>query len=299
MPLPDLRDLAQPLPGKVGWPWDSQLPVFPDKLSNDCDWPKISIVTPSYNQGRFIEETIRSVLLQGYPNLEYIVIDGGSTDNTVDVIQKYEPWLTYWVSEADAGQADAIGKGFQRATGQILAWLNSDDFYEPDAFKRIAYFFTSNPDLIFANGDVNLVDTTSHFVRRIFAMRPSRFFAANYGQHGWPQQGCFWRRSAYEHVGGVDPSLHFCMDKDLFIRLISAGPGRRIPGPPLANFRQHGQAKSATLNHIAQRETVDIIEKYGREEWTSHPRLLQSLWWLYRKQAALRMRVDRYFGLEF
>ena len=98
-------------------------------------WPKISIVTPSYNQGEFLEETIRAVLLQNYPNLEYFIMDGGSTDNSVEIIKTYKPWLTYWVSEKDKGQADAINKGFERVTGDILAWLNSDDTYEPDILK--------------------------------------------------------------------------------------------------------------------------------------------------------------------
>lgn len=285
-------------PGKSGWPWAEQRPDSPAKMGDGRDWPKISVVTPSYNQGEYIEETIRSVLLQGYPNFEYIVIDGGSTDNSVDIIQKYAPWLSYWVSETDEGQADAIRKGFQRSTGDILAWQNSDDYYEPRAFERIARFSTDNSEIVFANGDVNLVDENSHYVRRIYAMRPSHFFAANYGQHGWPQPGCFWLNSTYEQIGGVDPSLQFCMDKDLFIRLVGAGPGRRIPGPPLANFRQHGQAKSATLEHVNRRETEEIIQKYGQENWRSHPHLLKGLWWFYRKQAALRLRLDRYFGLE-
>jgi cellulose synthase/poly-beta-1,6-N-acetylglucosamine synthase-like glycosyltransferase len=284
---------------KIGWPWDSQLPELSAVMSDGRDWPKISIVTPSYNQGQFIEETIRSVLLQGYPNLEYIVIDGGSTDNSLEIIQKYEPWLRYWISEPDEGQADAIRKGFQRANGDLLAWQNSDDFYQLGAFQRIAEFFLGNLEMVFANGDVNVVNENSQFVRRIYAMRPSAFITANYGQHGWPQQGCFWRKATYEQVGGIDPSLQFCMDKELFIRLVSSGQGRRIHGPPLANFRVHKQAKSASLANVAQRETVEIIEKYGQQKWVSRPRLMHALWWFYRKQAAMRGRLNRTFGLEY
>lgn len=299
MPSPDPKNLPPPPFSKTGWPWESQDTTFPKKRSVSRTQPKISIVTPSYNQGAFIEETIRSVLMQGYANLEYIVIDGGSTDNTLPIIRKYEPWLTYWTSEEDGGQADAINKGFQRATGEIFAWLNSDDFYEPNAFQRIVQFFTGYPDVVFANGDVNAVGEDSHFIRRIYAMRPTAFFAANYGQHGWPQPGCFWQRSAYDRIGGIDPSLQFCMDKDLFIRLVTEGPGRRVPGPPLANFRLHEGAKSATLTDVAKRETASIIKKYGHQKWASHRHLMHVLWWLYRKQAAVRMRLDRYFGLEY
>ena len=114
---------------------------LPETMSDGHPWPRISIVTPSYNQGQFIEETIRSVLQQGYPNLEYIIIDGGSTDNSVEIIKKYEEYLTYWVSEPDDGQYDAINKGFSRATGEIMAWLNSDDMYVPWTFKTVAEIF--------------------------------------------------------------------------------------------------------------------------------------------------------------
>jgi glycosyltransferase involved in cell wall biosynthesis len=268
-------------------------------MADGRNWPKISIVTPSYQQGQYLEETIRSVLRQGYPNLEYFVMDGGSTDRSVEIIRKYESWLTFWTSEPDGGQADAIGRGFQRATGEILAWINSDDYYEPGAFMRVGQRFAAQPDLVFANGDVNLVSEESQYRRRLFAMRPSFFFAANYGQHGWPQPGCFWRRAAYEQVGGIDSSLHFCMDKDLFIRLVKSGRSGRISGPPLANFRVHAQSKTSQLYELGQLETAALIKKYGRSPWVSHQRILRSLWWFYRKQAAVRMRLNRYFGREY
>ncbi len=299
MPSSDRGDLPPTPPGKRGWPWEAERPLLADRMSDGREWPRISIVTPSLNQGAFLEETIRSVLLQGYPNLEYIVMDGGSADNSRDLMRQYAPWLAYWTSEADAGQAEALGRGFQRASGEILAWLNADDFYEPEALRRIAAFFSAHPAVVFANGDVNIVDADGAYQRRVYAMRPSRFFAANSGQHGWPQPGCFWRRAVYEQAGGIDPALQFCMDKDLFIRLVGTGPGRRVPGPPLANFRQHPAAKSARLHDVAQRETAALIAKYGREKWTSHPRLLTGMWWLFRKQAALRMRLTRYLGLEY
>ena len=291
----DMSGFPPPLPGKAGWPWNAQPGKLPVDMKDCRAWFKISIVTPSFNQAPFLEETIRSVLLQGYPNLEYIIIDGGSTDDSPEIIRRYEPWLTYWTSEPDDGQAGAIRRGFQQATGDILAWINSDDTYEIGALARAADFFSDNPDMVFANGDVNLVDRDSQFIRRVYAMRPSLFLAANSGKHGWPQQGCFWRRSTYEQVGGIDASLQFCMDKDLFIRLINAGPGRRLPGPPLANFRIHEQAKSSTLQDIAQSETAAIIEKYGQRKWSSRRRLMGAYWWLYRKQAALRMRAGRFF----
>src|SRR5437588_6081454 len=138
MRCPTLAKLPSPLTDKTGWPWTIETPPLPVVRPDGSCWPRISIVTPSYNQGQFIEETIRSVLLQGYPDLEYIIIDGGSQDESVEIIKKYEPWLTYWVSEQDRGQSHAINKGFDRSTGLILGWLNSDDVLLPNALATVA-----------------------------------------------------------------------------------------------------------------------------------------------------------------
>jgi glycosyltransferase involved in cell wall biosynthesis len=123
---------ASPL-GRRGWPWTEESPQVPDTMPDGRPWPKVTIVTPSYNQGQFIEESMRSVLLQGYPDLEYIVIDGGSSDDSVDKIRRYEQWLEFWVSEPDSGQSNAINKGWRRSRGDVIAWLNSDDIYAPSA----------------------------------------------------------------------------------------------------------------------------------------------------------------------
>ena len=138
-----LKDLPLPPPEKLEWPWTEQSEPLSERIPDNSEWPRISIVTPSYNQGQFIEETIRSVLLQGYPNLEYIIIDGGSTDNSVEIIRKYEPWLTYWVSQPDKGQTDAIQKGFNLSTGVVWNWLNSDDLLEPNALQQMYYYSRS------------------------------------------------------------------------------------------------------------------------------------------------------------
>src|SRR6266567_5698553 len=133
MRCPTIAELPPPPIDRVGWPWTEAKDWLPELQPNGQAWPKVTIVTPSYNQGHFLEETIRSVLLQGYPDLEYIVIDGGSTDRSVEIIKKYEKHLTYWTSQKDAGPADAIRKGFEGAKGSILAYLNSDDLYRPGA----------------------------------------------------------------------------------------------------------------------------------------------------------------------
>ena len=155
-----LQALPAPSSGKTGWPW-TVCTSGPD-CSSISHCPTISIITPSFNQGQFIEETIRSVLLQGYPKLEYIIIDGGSTDETVAIIKKYEPWLTYWVSEVDRGQPHAINKGIAMATGDILAWINSDDIYLPGLLDKVARFYRSGK-----NKDFWHVFAVDYFDRRL------------------------------------------------------------------------------------------------------------------------------------
>src|SRR5438270_3751687 len=143
MKFPTLAELPPPA-GKTGWPWTEETPALPPARPDGSAWPRISIVTPSYNQGEFIEETIRSVLLQGYPDLEYFVLDGGSTDASTGVIGKYERWLTWWLSERDAGQADAINNGLQKSSGELFNWINSDDALLPGALFRLAVAYRGN-----------------------------------------------------------------------------------------------------------------------------------------------------------
>jgi glycosyltransferase involved in cell wall biosynthesis len=157
-------DLPPPASNKTDWPW-TQEPTKCSETDYDLNpWPKITIVTPSFNQGRFIEETIRSVLLQGYPNLEYIIIDGGSTDDSIDIIKKYEKWLSYWVSEKDEGQAHAINKGIDMATGQWFNWINSDDMLLPNALVTLIKISQIVPDAEWISGGRIVVDKTNSFV---------------------------------------------------------------------------------------------------------------------------------------
>lgn len=161
MHCPTLTDLPSPPPGKTGWPWTNESLPLPPTMPDGTAWPRVSIVTPSYNQGQFIEETIRSVLLQGYPNLEYIIMDGASTDCSVEIIRKYEPWLAYWVSEKDKGQTVAINKGWHHSTGEVLAYLNSDDTLEPDAVVRAVTALEQDSQSDFVFGSCNLIDHSS------------------------------------------------------------------------------------------------------------------------------------------
>ena len=194
-----LPALPPPPAGKTGWPWtevgDPRSGVrgrrTEDGPQTSETWPRLTVVTPSFNQGRFLEATIRSVLLQGYPNLEYMVIDGGSTDESVEVIRKYEPWLTYWVSEKDQGQAHAINKGMVRSTGEILAYLNSDDIYDEGALRRVGEHFVQTPECRLLVGATKLLTpdgASTDDVKRL-----KRIDLA-YLAHGWralPQLAAF------------------------------------------------------------------------------------------------------------
>jgi glycosyltransferase involved in cell wall biosynthesis len=193
-------------------------------LGIDMDWPRVSIITPSLNQGVFLEQTIQSVIQQNYPNLEYIVIDGGSTDQSLDIIRKYEPWLAYWISEKDAGQSDAINKGFKRATGDYLAWLNSDDFYLPGCLLKLVSAFLSHPEAGMIVGQVAVINETG---ARIGLFEPIPRF--NYidlltMKTILPQQAALFSRASYERVGPIRNDLHYAMDVDYFIRIGSHFP---------------------------------------------------------------------------
>ena len=215
----ELADLPPPPAGCSGWPWSEATPSLSSTLPDGSPWPRISIVTPSYNQAAYIEETIRSVLLQGYPNLEYIIIDGGSTDGSVEIIRKYEPWLAFWISERDKGQSDAINKGWARATGDILAWLNSDDYYMPGTFGRVAQVFHEvglRVGLVHGLCGWVLPDgTISQYIGKplnLVEMLPLARSAV-------VQPSSFYRAQIVRQVSGLADDLHLSMDWDLFNRI--------------------------------------------------------------------------------
>ncbi|HZI16984.1 MAG TPA: glycosyltransferase family 2 protein [Pyrinomonadaceae bacterium] len=219
MPSPGALNLPAPPPGRTGWPWTAG-PYAPGPGSLDgARWPRISVVTPSLNQGRFLEQTIRSVLLQGYPDVEYIVIDGGSTDESVEVIRRYEDRLAYWVSEPDRGQSHAINKGFAIATGQIMCWLNSDDFLMPGALRTVAeslagggaFAVVGHALKVYADG------RPPHLLEGRFEGLPRLLrFWKGYTMH---QPSIFWRREVFEKVGFLDESQHYIMDYDYWVRI--------------------------------------------------------------------------------
>jgi glycosyltransferase involved in cell wall biosynthesis len=222
--------------------------------------PKISIVTPSFNQGDFLEETIRSVLEQDYPDLEYIIMDGGSTDRSVDIIRKYADRIAFWVSEPDAGQSDALRKGFSRATGEVFGWLNSDDTLAPGTLRRVGKFFAAHPDVDLTYGNMYLVDPSGRRLYTAYPLLDLRILV--YENRFIPQQAMFWRRGLYERVGGVNPELRFAMDFELTVRFLRAGAQVAKIHKPLANFRFHPDAKSSTIRHVGEVEARDVLARF-------------------------------------
>jgi glycosyltransferase involved in cell wall biosynthesis len=201
----------------------------------------VSIVTPSYNQAPFLEQTIRSVLNQDYPSLEYIVVDGASTDASVDIIKKYSDRLAWWVSERDKGQGEAINKGLARAKGEIIAWINSDDYYLPNAISSAVNVFEQNPDVVLVYGDMLAVDqngeTTNVLRYKQYSLEDLLCFQII------GQPAVFFRRDIYEKVGGLDISFHFMLDHHLWIRIAEQGKILHVP-QLWAAARYHPQAKN-------------------------------------------------------
>ena len=238
-------------------------------------WPKISIITPSYNQAHFLEETILSVLDQHYPNLEYIIIDGGSTDNSREVIEKYEGHLAYWVSEKDQGQTDAIIKGMKRSTGDILGWLNSDDTYLPGCLKTVGEAFLEEADADVIYGDYVITDVDG---RRLLSKKEIKFdfdillYAVNF----IGQPAAFFTRSAYEELGGLDANLNYFMDLEFFLRM---GKNKRKfthLKRYLATYRFHGESKTITEHRISERcikEFEDVLNKYWDRRRFKNPQM--------------------------
>ncbi len=201
--------------------------------------PKISIITPSYNQGQYIEDTILSVINQDYPNLEYIIIDGRSKDNTTGIIKKHESKISHWESKKDKGQSDAINKGLKLASGEIVAWLNSDDMYTENALKRVVEIFKKNPDVDIVYGNVwqCYSDKTEKHINVKFN---PKHFLTGVKMH---QPSVFWRRKVHEQVGHLDEALYYTMDYDLWLRLFYNYKSYKTE-TILSKFRCHDEAKT-------------------------------------------------------
>jgi glycosyltransferase involved in cell wall biosynthesis len=244
---------------------------------------KISVVTPSFNQANYLDTTIRSVLSQDYGDIEYIIIDGGSSDGSPEIIRKYADRLTYWCSEKDNGHADAIDKGFRRCTGDILCWLNSDDVFMPGALSRVAAYFQTHPETQALSGGAFIIDEHNQPLRGFGAQtlgsRGSYNMLRFYAQDAIFQPATFWRHSAYKAVGGIDPSIQFIMDLDLFARLARLKRFARLPAI-LACFRLHSECKSMNMQHVRLEEIRYFEKRYGV---TEYPYWLRKMfYWRYR-----------------
>jgi len=267
---PSLADLPAPPPDKSGWPWTEESLRLPDKLPDGRPWPRVSIVTPSYNQGDFIEETIRSVLLQGYPDLEYIILDGGSTDGSVDIIRKYEPWLAHWVSKRDGGQTEAINNGWRKATGEILAYINSDDCYLAGAIAAAVEGFQSDSQTGMVYGTAIIVDETGKELR-VWKGQPFDLKTTLTVGSIVPQPTAFFSGKALKRIGYLDEKWHMIMDYDLCIRISVQWPTVCLPGT-LARFRDHRQSKTNTRFEATATELIYWLatfspEHISPEEW--------------------------------
>ncbi len=222
MRCPTLSELPPPPLGKTGWPWTEETLPLADNCLHD-DWPKISIVTASRNQGEFIEEAIRSVLLQGYPNIEYIIIDGSSRDNSVEIIRKYESWLAHWVTEPDRSAVEASSKGFARATGELFGLMCADDAYLPEGLLRLARLHRQNPACVLWVGACRDIDLKGNTIK-IREPKVCETAVGDWGGSSWfSTVACIYAASAFRSAGGLDGRFAYAGDLDLWIKLSRIG----------------------------------------------------------------------------
>ena len=223
--------------------------------------PLVTIVTPSYNQAPYLEETIKSVLSQTYNKIEYIIIDGGSEDGSLEVIRKYADHLAHWVSEKDRGQTEAINKGFDLARGEILAWINSDDTLLPNAVEEAVQFLQANQEIGLVYGDANYIDEKSRVIGK-FPAAQTDLKRLRRGYVHIPQQASFFRKTLWDQVGPLDPEFFFAMDYDLWVRIASVSEIRYVPRT-WANFRLHRDAKTINADERCWPEMLEVHFRDG------------------------------------
>lgn len=258
--------------GKSGWPWGGADESAPAPSAPPGGWPLISVVIPSFNMAGYLEETLRSVLLQNYPRLELLVVDGGSTDDSAGVIKKYEQHVSWWVSERDSGQANAINKGFRRATGTLRAWLNASDFYLPNALFTAAAMFAARPGLQLLCGQRRYIHADGHT-----SPCPGQWYRhprlAMLGSWSPPQECCFWTSASHQAAGELREDLPYAFDYDWFLRLAGNGPVL-CDSHELAAFRLHENQKSAQSTTAKETPAFSLDTTQFRERW----RILDDHW---------------------
>jgi glycosyltransferase involved in cell wall biosynthesis len=254
------------------------------------DQPLVSIVTPSFNQAAFLEQTIRSVVEQDYPNIEYLVADGGSTDGSVEIIKKYADRIAWWVSEKDRGQADGINKGFARAKGEFIAWVNSDDYYQPGAISRAVAALQANPEIGFVYGDVQVVDKDGRILNNLhyadWKLEDLMTF------HIIGQPAVFMRRSVLEKAGYLDLNYQYLLDHQLWLRLGLHGGMKYLPGL-LAGAHYHEGCKNLSQAAEFGKEAFRIVE------WMRNtPQFADKVAWLLPNIMAGAERINAFYLLD-
>jgi glycosyltransferase involved in cell wall biosynthesis len=224
--------------------------------------PKISIITCSFQQAKFLERTILSVIDQNYPHLEYIVLDGGSTDGSVEIIRKYERHLAFWTTEKDGGQSAAINRGLKMATGDIVGWLNSDDTLAAKSLGRIGNFYATRPRAELLYGHTWQIDEHDRVLRRLVSVPTSASELIFFNRNIICQPGTTWRRRLHEQLGYLDESLHLLMDNDWWIRVAKVAKLHCVPWH-LGNLRMHADTKTSTRN--SERELRVLADRHGTE----------------------------------
>ena len=283
--------IPQPPKEKTGCPWIGFTEPSEVSMNDGSEWPKISIVTPSFNQAKYIETAIRSVLDQGYPNLEYLVIDGGSTDGSVEIIKKYASRLTYWVSEPDRGQSYAINKGFQRTTGEIMAWLNSDDYYNSRTLWTVAEKLKNQRMTLLIGSSTQINEEKSE---QIDDHRKPTWEEMVYDTRTIPQPSVFWTRDLWDEAGTLDETLYFAMDYDLWLRMRYKAEQEINTDDILSYIQLHSEQKwrraerDKTLTKYTQeRASVSIQAAITRGE---NPMVWLMRLWRYRFRQAVNSR---------
>ncbi|MDP9228962.1 MAG: glycosyltransferase [Actinomycetota bacterium] len=264
--------------------------------------PKLSIITPSFNQGPFLERTIRSVLDQGYPNLEYVVVDGGSTDGSVEIIKRYEDRLAWWVSEADEGQTEAINKGIELTTGKIVAYINSDDYYMPGAFEKAIAALESSGSSWVTGAAVDINEDDPKHRRMWRPVAPEQCEGLIAGRHWWvltpwsvPQPSSFWSRELFDRFGLFRRDMHYAFDAEFMVRLALGGEQpERLPEETLSVRSVHPAQKSADMD--LWRPELRRFIKVLRPELTRAERLKLTLVQVINRLRAAKKRTMQAAG---
>lgn len=257
--------------------------------------PRITIITPSFNQAQFLERTIQSVLDQEYPNLEYFIIDGGSTDGSVEIIRRYEHRLAGWVSQRDNGQTDALNRGLERATGEIIAFLNSDDVHTPGTLHQVAQLMSGDNAPRWLVGACLMIDAQDRLLDRFHHHAPKSFAAYLMHTSGMiPQPSSFWHKSLFERHGKFDLGLHYCFDYEFNCRLLAGGETPVLIDQTLAAFRHHAQSKGGSTPIRFGLERLVVAKRYLSDlPWSQRWPLWRNIGYRRRLYAIEQAKVDR------